>query len=205
MCIPCPRSENALHSPGVAPQLRRAGEVSRNMRGTSPAVSCADGSRAGASETAIETRMTGARWRKGYDSHAAARGNLDKLPGKHELCCLGTGRPDKIPEKGKSRTGSKRMLRAPGRQFFSDNPLTHHRTIRRLFSDKVQFRYLPRCSRRFLNLSTRPPESTNFCLPVKKGWHLEQMSTRSSPLASPFVERVVTVSPHAQRIVTSLY
>ena len=107
--------------------------------------------------------------------------------------------------KEKAGQDSKRMLRAPGRQFFSDNPLTHHRTIRRLFSDKVQFRYLPRCSRRFLNLSTRPPESTNFCLPVKKGWHLEQMSTRSSPLASPFVERVVTVSPHAQRIVTSLY
>ena len=64
---------------------------------------------------------------------------------------------------------------------------------------------LPRPSRRFLNLSTRPPASTYFCLPVKKGWHLEQMSTRSSPLASPLVERVVTDSPQAQRIVTSLY
>ena len=31
--------------------------------------------------------------------------------------------------------------------------------------------------KRFLNLSTRPPVSTSFCLPVKKGWHFEQIST----------------------------
>ena len=64
--------------------------------------------------------------------------------------------------------------------------------------------YFPAASRRFLNLSTRPPASTNFCLPVKKGWHFEQISTLISP---PFglVERVRTVSPHAHRIVTSSY
>ena len=28
-----------------------------------------------------------------------------------------------------------------------------------------------------LNRSTLPAESTSFCLPVKKGWHLEQIST----------------------------
>ena len=37
--------------------------------------------------------------------------------------------------------------------------------------------YFPAASRRFLNLSRRPPASTNFCLPVKNGWHLEQIST----------------------------
>ena len=55
--------------------------------------------------------------------------------------------------------------------------------------------------RRFLNLSTRPPASTNFCLPVKNGWHFEQISTRRSPL----VDLVLTTSPHAQVIVHSLY
>lgn len=55
-----------------------------------------------------------------------------------------------------------------------------------------------------MNLSTLPPASTNFCLPVKKGWHLEQISTLISP---PFglVERVRTVSPQAHLIVTSSY
>ena len=40
----------------------------------------------------------------------------------------------------------------------------------------------------------RPAESTSFCLPVKNGWHLEQISTRSSFLVEP----VVQVSPQAQ-------
>jgi len=53
----------------------------------------------------------------------------------------------------------------------------------------------------FLNLSTRPPASTNFCLPVKNGWHLEQIST----LNSDFVERVVNVSPQAHLTVASTY
>ena len=40
----------------------------------------------------------------------------------------------------------------------------------------------------FWKRSTRPAVSTNFCLPVKNGWQLEQISTRSmSPL---MVERV---------------
>ena len=30
----------------------------------------------------------------------------------------------------------------------------------------------------FMNLSTRPAESTSFFLPLKNGWHLEQISTR---------------------------
>ena len=55
--------------------------------------------------------------------------------------------------------------------------------------------------RRFLNLSTRPPASTNFCLPVKNGWHFEQISTRISPL----VDFVLITSPHAQLMVHSLY
>jgi hypothetical protein len=51
-----------------------------------------------------------------------------------------------------------------------------------------------------MNLSTRPAESTNFCLPVKKGWHLEQIST----LILGFVERVWIISPQAQTIELSL-
>ena len=48
--------------------------------------------------------------------------------------------------------------------------------------------------------STRPAVSTSFCLPVKKGWQLEQISTRSmSPL---IVERVWNVWPQAQCTVT---
>src|SRR5439155_25441770 len=47
----------------------------------------------------------------------------------------------------------------------------------------------------------RPAESTSFCLPVKKGWHFEQISTRSSFLVDP----VVQVSPHAQWTGTCWY
>ena len=32
----------------------------------------------------------------------------------------------------------------------------------------------------FWKRSTRPAVSINFCLPVKKGWQLEQISTRTS-------------------------
>ena len=52
----------------------------------------------------------------------------------------------------------------------------------------------------FWKRSTRPAVSTSFCLPVKKGWQLEQISTRSiSPL---MVERVWKVLPQAQCTVT---
>src|SRR5260370_1385575 len=48
--------------------------------------------------------------------------------------------------------------------------------------------------------STRPAVSTSFCLPVKNGWQLEQISTRSmSPLT---VERVWKLFPQAQCTVT---
>ena len=43
--------------------------------------------------------------------------------------------------------------------------------------------------------STRPAVSTSFCLPVKNGWHAEQISTLMSPL---WVERVRKVLPQAQ-------
>jgi hypothetical protein len=62
--------------------------------------------------------------------------------------------------------------------------------------------YLLRPCNLFLNLSTLPPASTNFCLPVKKGWHLEQISTLISP---PLVDLVVTVSPHAHLMTHSSY
>ena len=60
--------------------------------------------------------------------------------------------------------------------------------------------YLPRL-KRLLKRSTRPPVSTSFCLPVKKGWHLEQISTRISGT----VEMVSSVLPQAQRITAGPY
>jgi len=48
--------------------------------------------------------------------------------------------------------------------------------------------------------STRPAVSISFCLPVKNGWQLEQISTPMSPLC---VERVVNVLPQAQCTRTS--
>src|ERR1051325_5611953 len=50
--------------------------------------------------------------------------------------------------------------------------------------------------------STRPAVSTSFCLPVKNGWQLEQISRLMLPL---WVERVVKVFPHAQCTRTSSY
>src|SRR4029079_5210739 len=52
-----------------------------------------------------------------------------------------------------------------------------------------------------LNRSTRPSVSSSFCLPVKNGWQLEQISRCSSGL----VDRVFQVVPHAQRASTSKY
>src|SRR5262245_651050 len=53
-----------------------------------------------------------------------------------------------------------------------------------------------------LKRSTRPAVSTSFCLPVKNGWHLEQISRR---ISVPLVERVLKVSPQAQTTFTSMY
>lgn len=50
----------------------------------------------------------------------------------------------------------------------------------------------------FLNLSTLPSVSISFCLPVKRGWHLLQMSTR----IVSFVEPISNSAPHAQAAVT---
>src|SRR4030042_3311329 len=52
----------------------------------------------------------------------------------------------------------------------------------------------------FLNFSTRPSASTSFCLPVKNGWHFEQISTWIFCL----VDRVVKTSPQAHSIFISL-
>jgi hypothetical protein len=49
--------------------------------------------------------------------------------------------------------------------------------------------------------STRPAASISFCVPVKYGWQLEQISRRSSFL----VERVVQVFPHAQWTAVVMY
>jgi hypothetical protein len=46
----------------------------------------------------------------------------------------------------------------------------------------------------FWNFSTLPAVSKSFCLPVKNGWHAEQISAFMTGL----VERVTKVFPHAQ-------
>lgn len=46
----------------------------------------------------------------------------------------------------------------------------------------------------FLNFSTRPVESTIFCLPVKNGWHSEQISS----FILLTVERVINELPQTQ-------
>ena len=51
------------------------------------------------------------------------------------------------------------------------------------------------------NRSMRPAVSTSFCLPVKKGWHFEHISTRISVLVEP-----TSISlPQAHRIDVSAY
>jgi hypothetical protein len=52
-----------------------------------------------------------------------------------------------------------------------------------------------------LNFSTLPSASTIFCLPVKNGWHFEQISTCIFCL----VDLVVNTSPQAHWAVASLY
>src|SRR5205807_6893671 len=52
-----------------------------------------------------------------------------------------------------------------------------------------------------MNFSTRPSVSTNFCLPVKNGWHAEQISTWSFSSVEP----VLNVLPHAQTTVASYH
>src|ERR1700732_5621542 len=50
--------------------------------------------------------------------------------------------------------------------------------------------------------STRPAVSTSFCLPVKNGWQLEQISRLMAPL---WVDRVTNAFPHAQCTFVSSY
>src|SRR4029079_9888193 len=61
--------------------------------------------------------------------------------------------------------------------------------------------YLPFFAYFFLNRSTRPSVATIFCVPVKNGWQLEQIST----LISPTVDRVLQLLPQAQCTVASRY
>src|SRR6266851_68533 len=53
----------------------------------------------------------------------------------------------------------------------------------------------------FWNFSTRPVVSKNFILPVKKGWHAEQIST----VMFFFVLRVTNLLPQPQVTVASTY
>ena len=53
----------------------------------------------------------------------------------------------------------------------------------------------------FLKRSTRPAVSRSFCFPVKKGWHLLQIST----LRLPTVERVSKVFPQMHETIDFMY
>lgn len=55
--------------------------------------------------------------------------------------------------------------------------------------------------KRLRNRSIRPAVSTSFCLPVKKGWQAEQIST----VIFFAVDRVSMTFPQAQVIVVSSY
>ena len=79
--------------------------------------------------------------------------------------------------------------------FFNSMPLINHIQPQTLRWTQFLIPYF------LLNFSTRPAESTNFCLPVKKGWHWEQIST----WIFGTVERVSTTFPQAQVIVAVLY
>ena len=65
----------------------------------------------------------------------------------------------------------------------------------------VDFSWFWNFSYFFRNRSIRPAVSTNFCLPVKNGWHLEQIST----LILDLVEPTSISLPHAQRMVVLAY
>jgi hypothetical protein len=49
--------------------------------------------------------------------------------------------------------------------------------------------------------SMRPAVSISFCLPVKNGWHFEQISTRMSALVEPASNAL----PHAHLMIASAY
>ena len=53
--------------------------------------------------------------------------------------------------------------------------------------------FLSAIAARWLNFSTRPAVSRNFCCPVQSGWQLEQTST----LMDGDVDPVVNEFPHA--------
>jgi hypothetical protein len=74
--------------------------------------------------------------------------------------------------------------------------------VRYFFAADFEASTLAAASAYFLvKRSTRPAVSISFCLPVKKGWQLEQISTFSfSPL---MVERVWKLLPQAQWTVTA--
>jgi hypothetical protein len=56
-------------------------------------------------------------------------------------------------------------------------------------------------ARRALNFSTRPAVSITFSIPVKSGWHWEQISIS---IAS-FVEPTINCAPHAQVALAEKY
>jgi hypothetical protein len=70
----------------------------------------------------------------------------------------------------------------------SAHPLDLQKLVRRHSNPKRRF-----------SLSTRPSVSMIRCSPVKNGWHVEQISIRSSG----FVEPVVWVAPHEQMTLAS--
>lgn len=101
---------------------------------------------------------------------------------------------DKIPDRAACRKNAFSSFEDVATwRFFSDKMLFYQDFF---FLDVVASTLV---SYFFLNLSTRPAVSTIFCLPVIKGWQLEQISV----LMSFLVDLVWITLPQTQVIVVS--
>src|SRR5690554_4066337 len=91
-----------------------------------------------------------------------------------------------------------------GGNGFAGKYCRQQKSARRRFFVEIATAYflLPSTPKRLLKRSTRPPVSTIFCLPVKKGWQAEQTSRFRS---WPRVERVLISLPQEHLATISLY
>jgi hypothetical protein len=92
--------------------------------------------------------------------------------------------------------GSSTVGRVPGEVAAQDSSAAGSAAASPLERVKDVFPY------RLWNRSTRPPLSTSFWRPVKKGWHSLHNSTCISGF--PLVERVVKVFPQEQITLVSM-
>jgi hypothetical protein len=105
---------------------------------------------------------------------------------------FGAGKPPKIRRRFQNPEGFE--TGSPNKKDPPSRPNAVQKTAFRRYCGSLMLYF-------FLNRSMRPAVSTSFCLPVKKGWQAEQIST----LMSFTVERVSITFPQAQVIVVSSY